>query len=345
MTLILCQRSPLWVAIAADRMLSIPPSGIPVPIKAVKLVQFYNEAVFGCTGYGGLLNDKGQWVPTDRWLVDVLVSGGTRSLEKALVCIAESATRSFRLMERRQSGASKVRQAFLAVGWVRVQEAGDAVLPAVAFISNYHGSDGSELASTAKEFGVLGNALETSGIMMHSVGQAQSLKEIAWMQSQLEQSAHNMQNAMHFVHLMKQSIRQTSKRLNGRYVGKDVLALVIPRSAAFYEDICVLGPRGGCGYAFQNVPERQVPIENCSFFFRFREGSDLGTYESPHVVCPGFSAVSLLFSHDGGSSNFTMGFVRDSAGKVAGVLSTKAVTAKKGSRSQRRRSKRANRPS
>src|SRR5207247_7399289 len=75
-----------------DRMVSRPPDGRPVSQNAIKMVLYYNDMVFGCTGTARLLDIKGNWRSTDRWLSDVLKTVRTRSLRAALNARSEEHT-------------------------------------------------------------------------------------------------------------------------------------------------------------------------------------------------------------------------------------------------------------
>jgi hypothetical protein len=141
-----------------------------------------------------------------------------------------------------------------------------------------------------------------------------------------------------FVHLLKESIRQTSRRLNNTFVGQDILAAVMSRNAVMSDDVVAMSTDGKYVSLFTNSDPAPFPDRyKACMFSRFPKDSDGGVYESPHIVAPGFKTAMTLLADDGsayGIRSLITGV--DGAGNVAGFLSPR-IERKKPSRGKRRR--------
>src|SRR5688572_3428440 len=117
MTLVISFQNKDFVAIAADRMLSI--RGKPVALDKLKLVFFYSDMVFGYSGYGRMLDSKNQPQYTDIWLAHVLASIRERSIGKAVEVIAAESGASVCKASAMNLGFPKEFHCIVGVGWHR----------------------------------------------------------------------------------------------------------------------------------------------------------------------------------------------------------------------------------
>lgn len=303
MTLILALRTPRWVALAADRMLSVPPNGKPVSETATKLVLFRNEMVFGMTGIAKLPAADGKLIPTDKWLTHVLAEAGEAPLEVAIQCLIERTNDV--LPRARIAFGRSFPLAFLGMGWATIKGSPiDRPTCVEILITNFHepGPDAADGRTTLihgqpRERCFAAHQFEPNDIVyqsLSSVGYTMTNAEIKWIGTRLKRAIDAGRAGITLVHLLKEAIRRTSKRLNNRYVGQDVLAAVLPIEAVRSDIIVVSDPRGTCGIVFENgdlKPPEVLAAANGNeraVFLRFPKGKNESVYESPHVVAPGY---------------------------------------------------------
>jgi hypothetical protein len=293
MTLVIATLAPDWVAIAADRVLSL--NGEAHKKTAIKLVAFYNDLVFGYTGYASLPNADGRLIETDIWLADVLSTVRTRSIPEALLAVRNRATAAFARIKA--AGFKVIGHAFLGVGWDKDAFGTPSTPKRMMFrITNCHDVNGRYLRIPRLEFAMNSVTLPDNQGISETVGCLQNDREQRWFRQRMEKAALRG-NPMTFVHLMKQSIRQTSIRLKGKLVGQDVLAAVVPISATLSEHVIVMGPRAEHAVTFCTTKEHPIPdYQQASFFMRFPAGNDSGIYEAPHLMCPGLYGPRLWIS-------------------------------------------------
>ncbi|MBC7854714.1 MAG: hypothetical protein IAF94_14880 [Pirellulaceae bacterium] len=350
MTLILCLRAPNWVSMVSDRMMSRIEDGKPDRLSCTKMVLFFNDMVFGFTGYARMLDGRGQWRDTGTWLAEILIKVGKRSLPDALVAIRDSATESFDRMYR--AGVANYRHAFLGVGWDR-ETYGPASLDAFSCcVSNYHHPDGSCWEGKPRytegdpvrnfHLGIDSFPQNDTAIAFSSIGYPQSPTEKEWLRKAMWKAIEQGKDGARLMDLMKQSIRQTSKRLRNRYVGSDILAAIIPREAAMSDRVLVSGPQSNCGMFFDNVgpppgPPPVISRQECSYFLRYATGRDNGVYAAPHVVAPGFKRTGMWSPQDGSRGRISGSLVINANLKEAGAIMNPQVilTAKKSGRKKK----------
>jgi hypothetical protein len=305
MTLILTVLGEELVVIAADRMLSRASSGTPNVDNAIKMVIFYNDMAFGYTGLAQLINEKRKWVDTDRWLVNVLMEVRIRSARDACALIAQRANEAFASIQQR-TGKSWP-HAFLGGGWVRNPNVADIKPePSAILISNFHNIVQSAnpaplVIETAPStsFRVIPVSLMSGMGGIFRVGFPQNEQETSWLLQTLAKCRSDRDICI----ALKESIRQTSRRLNGRYVGEDVLTGVMPRRASIAACVRVVGPQGGNGAIFANeevmTAGAKLANDESSCFLRFAPRRDNGVYAAPHIVAPGFDHSAFLFPEHG----------------------------------------------
>jgi hypothetical protein len=296
MTLILMMQAPGWVALTSDRMLSTP-DGAGTQNHAIKLVLYFNDMVFAYTGPSQLIAENKQWQSTDLWLAELLESLPERSIPAALEKIQQQTQAAF---DRRFALIPKSKVipfAIAGVGWERDSSDPPGIHCSVdALISNFHEEqDGLSIPGQAtKTFTLSINRLRDyhNHIGLGSMGCAQSPNESRWLREQMFATYNTTHAAEKFVDLMKDSIRQTSTRLRGKYVGKDILAAVIFRKAAISNRVVACIPQAKSGIVFDNdtvmKPVQSQAEPDYSLFLRFRGGRDTGLYATPHIVAPGF---------------------------------------------------------
>lgn len=300
MTVVSVLKCSHWVAIASDRMLS-EPGGRTRSRCAVKLVHYYNDMVFGYTGLAQLPNRKGVMRDTSLWLAEVLGSTGKRSIPLAVTTIRERADEAFGRIYRTYPNWPRYPHAFVGAGWEPDATDPSKIGPcSVATISNYH-----QLGPETGEFGrrfepgavrdkFLANIEQDTqhrvGVM--SVGYNRSLESMEDLFAQVKDLTLSGENRRtEYLHLLARNIRQTSTEAGGKYVGKDILAAIVPPGAALSNRIAVSFPQTTCGLILTNENKKTTwgDSDDTSVFYRFHEGRDDGNYIFPHIVAPGFS--------------------------------------------------------
>jgi hypothetical protein len=291
MTLILATRTSNWVAIAADRMISI--NGQSTNLPAIKLVLFYNAMIFGYTGTAVMPDDNGKLVGTDDWLATILASVGKNSISDAIEAIRDRASGTLARHPLRYS--SPLILEFIGVGWAREYHNSTA-RGLFCRISNRFGSDGQKFKLPSKNFIVSADFAADQCIVGNATGCTQTPAEMKWLQEKVVKSVYRGKTAFYVVDRMKDSIRQTSNRLNGKFVGKEVIATIIPRGVTDIDPV-YLGniQTGGATFFQNNFPVDPMPPRSAwCWSIRYAEGRNDGVYYSPHLVAPGFTSQGLF---------------------------------------------------
>ncbi|MEX2171689.1 MAG: hypothetical protein WD851_20390 [Pirellulales bacterium] len=308
MTLILAMRTPAWCAIASDRMLS-EPGGRTRKVNAVKIVQYFNDMIFGYTGIARMMNPQGRVIDTALFLSEVLSCVGPRSVTKALEAVQANAKQSLDRLYKAHPSLPNQPLAFLGVGWERDENDSSQISGSfAATISNFVSADGTSLdqSNPSSDFYTIIERVpprppeigsDKDFFSLSRIGCQQSAEEIQTLVENTLKSLDARAAGIDIVDLMKQSIRATSKRLKNKYVGADVLAAILPKSAPLADYVASIGPQGKVGVFFNNFPpgtEFTTSYDECPTFFRFHPGRDDAVYHAPHVVATHFANFGCL---------------------------------------------------
>lgn len=293
MTLIIAVSTPRWNAIASDRILCRL-DGQAVKSDAVKLVLYFNDMVFGYTGLARLLGKDRRWHDTSEWLLDVLLSVGGRSVPNAVEVVLHEAQESFDRMYRLHPSWPNHPLAFLGIGWERhTSQPSKIEYSTCALVSNFHLATGGRFAPSnpGRLFSGHLERISQPVVSCAAIGYQQTQEEMDWLKERIDPQLLAAKN----VDFMKQSIRQTSKRLKHKYVGMDVLAAIIPHDAPLSRHVIVTSLQGDAGFRFTDDPV--IPLEfdqhECSYFLRYSPARDQSVYYAPHIVAPGFQAADM----------------------------------------------------
>jgi hypothetical protein len=338
----------------SDRMISEIRSGKPRNLNTVKNVLYYNDMVFGYTGYSQLIGPKGQWVDTPLWMLNVLAQVGERSVPKAVDKLREAADDSFARLRRLHPKLPVERQAFVGIGWERDQYNFKVVrCTTEAIVSNYHRvveqqpDDCCPTRIVAGEsyegFGVGWNRLDVQDntITVNWVGTAPHSDDLARMGGEIRQACERKGIfPMDFITPLKECIRRTSRRRNHKYVGSDILAAVIQRDAPVSDHVAAQWAQVNGGIIFSNLAAGDPRLDNLSgaemsFFYRFSTGRSDGRFVAPCIIAPGFNN---LMCWNGGKSliETALNYARIN-NQPAVVLGLKTHEKRRGARDRGRR--------
>lgn len=295
MTLILSLATPHYVVQVADRMLTNSyPDGTTRTVEdnANKVVLFCNQMAFGYTGLARVKSN----LKTDRWLEQELGTLSSRSMSRALEHIASRATETFKHIH--VSNADK-RHAFVGVGFASIPD-NAPLRPWMVRISNYHDHAGLELCSAADRFQGALIPFEGRACAWAPNGCPMKDEERHGLTRRLNESVRKGVGPGAMIQSLVEWIRKVSDRLHGRWVGKALLAIAIPKEGAEREDVVLatrdgwvglLGKKTGEAIRRGEWPPTLTAAGPSSLFFP--AGSNSGKQYSPRVVCPGMGAMSV----------------------------------------------------
>jgi hypothetical protein len=303
MTLILAMQHADWVAMASDRLLSIE-AGQTRATDAIKSVLYFNDMVFGYTGFAQLPLLGNGIVDTAKWLTKILAVLPERSIPAAVESICNHAQWAHDRIYRTNPRLRPTRGAFIGVGWERDEEAPATIgYTSIAVVSNFYcqGPDGRFSQGEPRDQFSWGIGRERIGGIHHAasgVGQFVTPRElIDWQSRANVLYGQGVRLPADYVRLMVGTIRGVSKRLKGKGVGQDVLVAVLPRAAATSEVVVASAPQAHATFVFTNekrflhaIPKSTPRAE----FFRFAPGGDRGAYTFPNLVAPGFAYSDIV---------------------------------------------------
>ena len=286
MTLILSLAAPHFVVQVSDRLVTYLATGLPKDAATTKMVLFCNSMAFG---YMGLAELEG--VTTDIWLWKVLAEGSDRDLGLALKRVAERAADAIEQTCRASVRRADCRLAFVGVGFTRTAS-GEPLRPVLCRVSNFHGRDGRASPEPSDQFSV-GFAvyggpqsppwgwLETGAPLRHS--------EQAWLSRALRRFSMRAIGPGAVARLFHYTILDVSRR--DRTVGRNLLAAIIPRSAADLSYVALAGPDNRSAFVLQTGPSTTAPPifdpGNSMHFMSIPGDGNLATQQGPHIACPG----------------------------------------------------------
>ncbi len=301
MTLILTIQTPWWNAITSDRMLS-DLRGRTNSTNTVKIVQYFNDIVFGYTGISKLPYPNGKLEDTARYFAQLLLHGNRLQPIETLAAVRTQIYEAMERLYRANPKLPNIPLAILGVGFERDKtNAGKVSNSFTATISNFHAADGKSVdySNPRREFNLIVSRdaleiLDTKGAFFKIswVGYPQTQDELQWLAKNLDKAFQSKNcTAIQVVDIMKQSIRQTSNRLKGKFVGADILAAIVPVQAAVAAHVAAVGPQANSGVSFDNNPDDLTKIrkDECPVFVRFHPGRDTGVYCAPHIVATHFA--------------------------------------------------------
>jgi hypothetical protein len=321
MTLILAARTSELMAIASDRMLSTT-TGAPRRRPAVKNVLFFSDMVFGYTGLAQLPGKDGKWQDTALWLTNLLADVGQRSVPLALSTLVDRANEAFERIYNANPAWPLYPHAFLGVGWERDENTPQGIrCSTTALVSNYHERDGKRVAPrnsfdlTSESYPPTNSKIQVVNIGVPLTGEdrralGDRIDRIIECQTSIR--------PIEFVNVLKETIREVSKRLRDRYVGKDILGAAIPRNAALFPNVIAYQIQAKLGYHFSNRDTfAQKPAAGeAAEFYRFIDGRDGSIYSFPHIVAPGFEIWGTMCDR---KTDFNLdGVLMKRAGRVSG---------------------------
>ncbi len=237
MTMILNIASPEFVAQVSDRRLTSVANG-KISLhddNANKQTVFCNQMTFA---YTGLANIEGK--RTDIWLSETIAPYS--NLEDAKNAIKDKATEAFSRMK--QLSPEIKRHAFVSVGWTR--SSGSRVVRGIKYrISNCHDDSGKVVPRARSKFHVGEIICEPDKYGVVETGNRMNQPEMLKLKCEIDRLAVNLQPGP-VLRLFVEAIRAVAER--DATVGRNLLAVVIPKAAAFAENTTMLGsPRGTVG--------------------------------------------------------------------------------------------------
>jgi hypothetical protein len=303
MTLILSLAAPQFVVQVCDRRVTEFDTSKLVTDEAIKMVAFGNQIVFSFTGLAVIERKK-----TDQWLQDELVGLPTTSVFDACKHIAARATEAFR---RNPCPHKYKSHAFVGVGFAG--ELPDLV-PMIARVSNFHDSRGQSFEEAQDIFVCNFFRIRDGTETWIPTGCDLTPKEYFSWCRQMRRIARKTADVELRIKVMTDVIRQVSRRLNNKWVGKSVLAAALPRCGVGTTPLVFLGPRrrgdgavtaelpeGGAvilGDTFSGVvarldePNKAPDLRLAGWFSSIPEGDDTGDYDGPRIACPTAGAIS-----------------------------------------------------
>jgi hypothetical protein len=346
MTLILATQHADWVAMASDRLLSTT-SGQTRATDAIKSVLYFNDMVFGYTGFARLPLPGDGLVDTATWLTKILAVVPERSIAAAVQSICDHAQMAHDWIYRTNPRLRPTRGAFIGVGWERDEEAPATIgYTSIAVVSNFYcqGPDGrfsQEAPRDQFSYGIWRERIDGLHHAASGVGQYVTPRELMDWQSRANALyGQGVRLPSDYVRLMVGTIRGVSKRLKGKGVGQDVLVAVLPRAAAISEVVVASAPQAHATFVFTNerrflraIPKSTPRVE----FFRFAPGGDRGLYTFPNLVAPGF-AYSDIVERPRREISFAGQVLEDLAtGRVLALANTRIRTQPPKTKKNRRR--------
>jgi hypothetical protein len=306
-------------------------SGRPCIANAVKCIQYYNDIVIGYTGAARVLHPNGHWVDTAMFFTQVLACVGSRSTTKVLEALAVNAKESLDRVHRANPGRPRLPLAFLCVGWERDEPDTSLVRESfTAVVSNFISADGMSVdpSNAGPDFKTL---IQRTPPRPPNIGPNSIYLELCHCgcpqtsdeQRNLLEAVRVLVSAneplMKTINLMKQSIRDTSRRLGNKYVGKDILSAILPQKAPLLDCVAAMSWQGTAGILFGNFPEdSETSYDRAALpvFCRFHPGRDTADYHAPHVVTNGFPIV-MLWSPSGMEFHLKGRFIKAGGNVIA----------------------------
>ena len=230
MTLVLSLATPRFALQVSDRRLTKTLSSGTSYVcddDANKLTLFQNRLVFGYTGIAEIGLQR-----TDVWLANTLAMVSTSPLPEVLAHLRDRATELFRQLP---GLAKDKRHAFVGVGWM--SKDGETLQPVICRVSNYH--DGQKELSQAKEaFSFAHQQYDTPPYWgWLETGARLKPQEISRLSRSISRCARKGTSPRPLLRHIVDLIRTVASR--DPKVGKSLLAVCIPRNAAYSDSTLV----------------------------------------------------------------------------------------------------------
>lgn len=292
MTLILSLATPAFAVQVSDRLVTYVETGATKNSNANKMVLFCNRVAFGYTGLAEI-----EGVATDAWLLKVLGEGAERDLGATLKHVADRADIAVGSLLRRGAKRDHCRLAFVGVGWTR--RAGDATfLPIICRVSNFHREAARGLPETLDQFSirhVIHDPPRTPPWGWLETGTGLSAEEVNPLHRMMMRCASKNVGPGSVIRLFADGIRAVARR--NSTVGADLLAAMIPKSAAGADSMMLMSGDGSFG-AFLGTGPPGPPLlqksgEAIQFLYLPADGKRDVQY-GPSVVCPGMGTMANL---------------------------------------------------
>ena len=203
-----------------------------------KLVVFANTIVFGYTGLAFI--DRKQLEPTDWWLTQRLSELSTKSLSDAVIHVRDQATEAFqRLPNNASYTVITKRHAFVGIGWQEQED--KTLLPIIVRISNFH--DEQTILSAAKDhFEAYAEVYSSPGFGLCYTGANVTPEEWADVNRLINRCGKKGTGFNPVIRHFVSAIRKIAAR--DRTVGKNLLAVAMPKGAILADNPAVFSPNG-----------------------------------------------------------------------------------------------------
>lgn len=313
--------------------------GRTIPYTATKLVLLNNDFVFGYTGFAEIPDKGGNIHLPDKWLLEVLAKGKSRDLPTIIDTVTNSANEAYKRVTYRNHPTRRL--CFFGVGWHR-QSAYTSPLPTYVWISNYIREDGTTCDAPFGDFRGYFKCEGNYGYFSWSVGHPRTYTEWRWLGTALKNAWRPEYDAEATMGVLTTSIRQTSKRLHNRWVGKDVLGAILPREAFGAEPVVVRGLQSGRAIICYREQGMDIPpwgAEHCSHFLRYEPKRRVSEFHSPQIVCTDLNQAALWMPDDGRSGALAASICRKYGGVTVQKVCVEVTPLRKGRKRKRKRRK------
>lgn len=279
MTLILSLATPDFVVQVSDRKLTWP-DGSLAEDHSNKSVLFKNTMAFSYTGPSRICGK-----PTDMWLSDVLCGcSPTQSLMDTWSQIKRQATAD---MARTPLSIEQKLTAFVGVGYAQQRRDDAALFPVICRISNFFGQYDKRLDVPATEFSIAFRFHAPGSIPWSwlETGFEMTEAEIRPLHRMMNRCSRKLVGPVPVVRLFTNAIREVAGRSSR--VGKDVLTIIIPRTAAAHGAAVVSDLDAGGGMrAGPAIPD----ADGCEMYFEYiPEDANYGIHHGPILVWDGIA--------------------------------------------------------
>lgn len=211
---------------------------------------------------------------TDVWMMNVLALA--ESLNDTAHLLRRKATEEFRRIRR--PSAFK-RHAFVGVGWGKPSE-DSPIIPVRVTISNALDKNDNWLPEAKDEFEINAFPLEekTAFALCRPIGARVRKTQFDELRRNISLCVKHEVGSLQHVRLLAEAIRRVA--IYNRGVGRNLIAMILPKSAAFKPEIFFFTPIH---------PSGALVIDN-PMFFRISDDTDKLEWYAPNFVCEGSMA-------------------------------------------------------